>query len=95
MLFFMLALRRHQFDSISQEGCLQGLARHWQQTWPALFSSMPVAEQRQLALSAVRAAENQGITLERDVYTWCDLCIGGRTSFATSLPMPTDNHGRR
>lgn len=91
----MLAFDPNQFARFSQDRFVSALTRHWQRSWPALFRGFSDAELRRLALTAVRSAEAEGITLERDVYTWCDLCIAARSEFAASIPRPAGNHGGR
>jgi hypothetical protein len=89
----MLQLHRQQSDHLNQVTAQQGLLRHWQATQAWFLAGLTEAQQRHLAQQGLGAAAQQGITAERDVLTWCDLCIAAGTDFAAERVAQRRRHG--
>lgn len=89
----MLQIQRQQSNQLAAQTLQQALLRHWQATQAWFLADLPPQAQHQLALRASEAAREQGLASERDVFTWCDLCIAARTGFAARPSESVRLHG--
>ena len=91
----MFQLSQQALDKLGSAALQQSLTDHWCRTHPAACGALSDGDLKHLVQQAIEAAEAKGITLERDLYTWCDLCIAARTAFAAGMGLQRDTptHG--